>query len=85
MYLVINLTVADMFVGGFSHFHPFRLLPLNCFMRHCENELKSDQKYLAFLEKQKFVNKSFASSNMYFTSENFPLINEDGDISNSLD
>ena len=28
MYLVINLTIADMFVGGFSHFHPFRLLPL---------------------------------------------------------
>ena len=26
MYLVINLTIADMFVGGFSHFHPFRLL-----------------------------------------------------------
>ena len=28
MYLVINLTVADMFVGGFSHLHPFRLLSL---------------------------------------------------------
>ena len=28
MYLVINLTIADMFVGGFSHFHPFRLLSL---------------------------------------------------------
>ena len=28
MYLVISLTVADMFVGGFSHFHPFRLLSL---------------------------------------------------------
>ena len=26
MYLVISLTIADMFVGGFSHFHPFRLL-----------------------------------------------------------
>ena len=26
MYLVISLTVADMFVGGFSHLHPFRLL-----------------------------------------------------------
>ena len=26
MYLVINLTVADMFVGGFSHFHLFGLL-----------------------------------------------------------
>ena len=26
MYLVINLTVADMFVGVFSHFHLFRLL-----------------------------------------------------------
>ena len=26
MYLVINLTIADMFVGGFSHFHLFRLL-----------------------------------------------------------
>ena len=29
--------------------------------------------------------QEFASSNIYFTSENFPLINEDGDISNSLD
>ena len=47
--------------------------------------MKSHQNYLAFLEKQKFVNKSFASSNIYFTSEQFPLINEDGDISNSLD
>ena len=28
MYLVINLTVADMFVGGFSHFHLFELLSL---------------------------------------------------------
>ena len=28
MYLVINLTVADMFVGGFSHFHIFDLLSL---------------------------------------------------------
>ena len=28
MYLVINLTVADMFVGGFSHFHLFDLLSL---------------------------------------------------------
>ena len=28
MYLVINLTIADMFVGGFSHLHPFRLLSL---------------------------------------------------------
>ena len=28
MYLVISLTIADMFVGGFSHFHPFRLLSL---------------------------------------------------------
>ena len=28
MYLVISLTVADMFVGGFSHLHPFRLLSL---------------------------------------------------------
>ena len=28
MYLVINLTIADMFVGGFSHFHEFRLLSL---------------------------------------------------------
>ncbi|CAH3183542.1 unnamed protein product [Porites lobata] len=26
MYLVISLTVADMFVGGFSHLHPFQLL-----------------------------------------------------------
>ena len=24
MYLVISLTIADMFVGGFSHFHLFR-------------------------------------------------------------
>ncbi|CAH3184497.1 unnamed protein product [Porites lobata] len=31
MYLVINLTIADMFVGGFSHFHPFRLLSLFSF------------------------------------------------------
>ena len=28
MYLVINLTIADMFVGGFSHFALFRLLSL---------------------------------------------------------
>ena len=28
MYLVINLTIVDMFVGGFSHLHPFRLLSL---------------------------------------------------------
>ena len=28
MYLVINLTIVDMFVGGFSHFHPLRLLSL---------------------------------------------------------
>ena len=28
MYLVINLTVADMFVGGFSHFVLFRFLSL---------------------------------------------------------
>ena len=28
MYLVINLTVADMFVGGFSHFHPFGFLSI---------------------------------------------------------
>ena len=31
MYLVISLTVADMFVRGFSHFHPFRHLSrLSC-------------------------------------------------------
>ena len=31
MYLVINLTIADMFVGGFSHFRVFRLLShLSC-------------------------------------------------------
>ena len=29
MYLVISLTVADMFVGGFSHFYPFRLLSIS--------------------------------------------------------
>ena len=28
MYLVISLTIADMFVGGFSYFHPFKLLSL---------------------------------------------------------
>ena len=28
LYLVISLTIADMFVGGFSHLHPFRLLSL---------------------------------------------------------
>ena len=28
MYLVISLTIADMFVGGFSHFHIFRHLSL---------------------------------------------------------
>ncbi|CAH3194831.1 unnamed protein product [Porites evermanni] len=28
MYLVISLTIADMFVGGFSHLYPFRLLSL---------------------------------------------------------
>ena len=31
MYLVISLTIADMFVGGFSHFHIFRHLSrLSC-------------------------------------------------------
>ena len=30
MYLVINLTVADMFVGGFSHFFLFQDLLLSC-------------------------------------------------------
>ena len=30
MYLVINLTVADMFVGGFSHFRPFQILSDSC-------------------------------------------------------
>ena len=31
MYLVISLTIADMFVGGFSHLHIFRYLPrLSC-------------------------------------------------------
>ena len=30
MYLVINLTVADMFVGGFSHFFLFQRLSLSC-------------------------------------------------------
>ena len=30
MYLVISLTIADMFVGGFSHLHPFRLLSYTC-------------------------------------------------------
>ncbi|CAH3182201.1 unnamed protein product [Porites evermanni] len=30
MYLVINLTVADMFVGGFSHFFLFQHLLLSC-------------------------------------------------------
>ena len=30
MYLVINLTVADMFVGGFSHFRPFQILSGSC-------------------------------------------------------
>ena len=31
MYLVISLTIADMFVGGFSHFHVFRHLSrLSC-------------------------------------------------------
>ena len=31
MYLVISLTIADMFVGGFSHLHPLRLLSfLSC-------------------------------------------------------
>ena len=29
MYLVINLTVADMFVGGFSQFHLFRYLQVS--------------------------------------------------------
>ena len=35
MYLVINLTIVDMFVGGLSI-----STPLNFLMRHCENELK---------------------------------------------
>ena len=40
MYLVISLTVADMFVGGFCHFFSIST-PLICIcMRHCENELK---------------------------------------------
>ena len=30
MYLVINLTVADMFVGGFSHFYLFLYLSYTC-------------------------------------------------------
>ena len=30
MYLVINLTIADMFVGGFSHFALFRLHSYSC-------------------------------------------------------
>ena len=30
MYLVISLTVADMFVGGFSHFHQFRFFAYAC-------------------------------------------------------
>ena len=30
MYLVINLTIADMFVGGFSHFFLFQRLSLSC-------------------------------------------------------
>ena len=30
MYLVIGLTVADMFVGGFSHFHQFRFFAYEC-------------------------------------------------------
>ena len=30
MYLVISLTIADMFVGGFSHLHPFQLLSYTC-------------------------------------------------------
>ena len=30
MYLVINLTIADMFVGGFSHFSLFRRLSSSC-------------------------------------------------------
>ena len=30
MYLVINLTIADMFVGGFSHFYLFQRLSYSC-------------------------------------------------------
>ena len=30
MYLVINLTIADMFVGGFSYFFPFERLSYTC-------------------------------------------------------
>ena len=30
MYLVINLTIADMFVGGFSHFFQFQHLSVSC-------------------------------------------------------
>ena len=30
MYLVINLTIADMFVGGFSYFHLFQYLSYTC-------------------------------------------------------
>ena len=39
MYLVINLTVADMFVGGFSHFFSISIPLIHIYMRHWENDL----------------------------------------------
>ena len=39
MYLVINLTVADMFVGGFSHFFLFRYLPCDIVKMNLSLEL----------------------------------------------
>ena len=40
MYLVISLTIADMFVGGFSNFFPFGLLPCDIVKMNLSLELK---------------------------------------------
>ena len=50
MYLVINLTVADMFVGGFSHFNLFRHLSYICKIvkMNLSRELKGIIKLLFF-------------------------------------
>ena len=46
MYLVINLTVADMFVGGFSQFFLFRYLPSDIVKMNLSEELKKIIEFL---------------------------------------
>ena len=45
----------------------------------------SSKLFTSLSQEKKNCKQEFASSNIYFTSENFPLINEDGDKSNSQD